>query len=762
MKISNAKETAGEKLSRDSLMLFLMGILILTNTCLSSAFPDAGIAEINEIMYNPSGNDNNLEFVEIISSTYLNLTGWTIGDLSSNDSLVLLQYKNSEYGIIVEEGYNYSGCNASVYSAGATIGNNLNNDFDSVFLYDNEKNLIATAQYNNSIAYDNEKSIEVYMNGSVKTIYESLVNGGTPCRKNSINEYFESIIADETGSDSADINITNTTDQGSADTDPTDADSVEINSTETNSTNTGSTDTNSTDTDSINNSTIEINTTDIVSTNETGNYNITNNFTTLCNITLRIETDKALYNVSEKAKFWPILNDDSAEYKIEYWIEDLFGNNVKSKYNTTNTNQKTWTTETIYPADIFLIKAKIAYLNCTDQNESDNFASAMIAVKGNKWNNENTGDNSEETSSKEPDSEISIVDIAYPADGSADFGEIVKARIGVYKGNTGKTLVSAYVESDTGKIASETTSVYFHDKYTTAELTIPIQLKPNCDKKFDYGRYMLIITGLDDQDSDEIELNGISSELCKEKIIYAAEDNQKPATVKRNSTTVSKNMTNDKTSKNIDEDLPAIKSFYTLAKKYSPEINLFAGIEYPANFLEQTQNISADNLTIAAILEGDRFKNTTQLKLRNEINYTKKTGTEKLTFKVNVSQKENLFILKLVFGNITISEKSLTVDFSDYNADSTIDTESLGDQNNAEKTETDSKITGYSVKAQSGEDEANKGTAEINTEEKTSNDEKTVYESVSEKSKMIVVYIFGIVIVISAVALIWKKAKVGD
>jgi hypothetical protein len=744
MIINNAKEIIEKELFKNNLIsshliLLLSGILILNNTGFCFAIP---YAEINEIMYNPSGNDNNLEFVEIIYDNYQDMDGWTIGDLSSNDTLVLLQYKDSEYAIIVEEGYDYSSCNASVYSAGATIGNNLNNDLDSIFLYDYGNNLIAIAQYNNSIANDNGKSIEVYRNDSVKMMYESLVNGGTPCRKNSIIEYFESMIADETYTNSTIDNndyTLNTTDY------------IDIITIETNST--------------INNTNITyINITETNST-ETDSYNITE----LCNITIKIKTDKPLYNISDKVKIWLILNDGSAEYKIdymiEYWIEDLFEDIIKPRYNTTNTNQKIWTAETVYPANIFIIKAKIAYLNCTDADKNDNFASAMIIVKGNKENAEDGYDN-EETDSNEEDSRISIIDIIYPKESSAKFGEMIKVKIEVYKGNTGKTLVSAYVEDNEGKKASEITSLYLHDKYMAAELTIPIQLKPNCDGKLSFGSYTLVITGLDDEDSTNIKLSGISSALCKEKIIY--EQNQK--TIKDTENLISSDSTanTEKTT-----NLPAIKSFYTLVKKYSPDINLFAGIDYPAGFFVPA-NDSFDNLMITVILEGENFKE----------NLSVNSMIEKLAFKVNISEKENLFTLKLIFKNKTVSEKDLIVDFSESNLNNENKTEETEktSQNNLGAiidaissinviplnnsllpiyTTTSSIITGYSVKAQQKEDEiTNNGLIDENAEDKSIDEGKTIYESVSEKSKIIVIYIFTVVMILGIIMLVWKKMAI--
>lgn len=135
---------------------------------------------INEIMYNPEGEDNNREFIEIYGTN--NLTDFAISDLKQNDTLKLLKYSpDSEYSLIVEDEFDYTDLACSIYSAGLTIGNNLNNE-DTIYLYKNDT-LMELIQYNDSLANNNGFSLEI----ENKNIYESLTNGGTPCQKNNPN-----------------------------------------------------------------------------------------------------------------------------------------------------------------------------------------------------------------------------------------------------------------------------------------------------------------------------------------------------------------------------------------------------------------------------------------------------------------------------------------------------------------------------------------------------------------------------------------------
>src|SRR4030042_717374 len=132
---------------------------------------------INEVMYNPLGDDNNQEFVEIIGTP--TLLGFSIGDLSSNDSLELVNFISGNFSLIVEEGFNYSGINCSIYSAGATIGNNLNNEADTLFLFYNDE-LVDFAGYESSLANNNGYSLELVDNAWK----ESCELGGSPGRDN--------------------------------------------------------------------------------------------------------------------------------------------------------------------------------------------------------------------------------------------------------------------------------------------------------------------------------------------------------------------------------------------------------------------------------------------------------------------------------------------------------------------------------------------------------------------------------------------------
>ncbi|MBU0757056.1 MAG: lamin tail domain-containing protein [Nanoarchaeota archaeon] len=219
-----------------------------------------------------------------------------------------------------------------------------------------------------------------------------------------------------------------------------------------------------------------------------------------CNISLSIEfedAEKQIFNDSESIGFYNVLSNESFVYEIRYWVEDLFGNIIKTPYATTNTNKKSYTPHLTEADEVMFIKSEITYLACNDTDLEDNYAEKMIIVKGEK----NMG------------SAIEIIDIDLGTDGKAKFGEFIKARVNVYKGNTSKNSVTFWVEDDCEKISYITYS-NIYSGYLWTEYTVPIRLKPNCGKGYDDGYYTLFVSGLDVNASERIEVGGITSTLC--------------------------------------------------------------------------------------------------------------------------------------------------------------------------------------------------------------------------------------------------------
>ena len=112
------------------------------------------LPSITEVMYNPFGSDNNKEYIELLTNN-ISLENYTFHDFSSVDNLKLLKQSNSSYVLIVEEGFNHTNINATIYTTGATIGNNLNNNHDLVLFMDGKK-IVDALTYTNTIGGNND------------------------------------------------------------------------------------------------------------------------------------------------------------------------------------------------------------------------------------------------------------------------------------------------------------------------------------------------------------------------------------------------------------------------------------------------------------------------------------------------------------------------------------------------------------------------------------------------------------------------------
>ena len=228
-----------------------------------------------------------------------------------------------------------------------------------------------------------------------------------------------------------------------------------------------------------------------------------------CNVSLQFKINQSLfYEHGQSIEFKPELNDKSFPFVIEYWIEDLFGEIVKPKLNTTNTNEKSWKTNIQEQDRVLLLKA-VAYPSCTDLSPSDNTAEKMFIVT----KQETAASSPETEEATVVESSVSIIKI-FPE--SAPFGEILDAEVEIYKGATNKYSVSMWVEKD-GKVISEKTKAHLKNKNTLYKLTLPVQLDFNCNEKIKDGDARLIVEGLGLQEEKEFTIEGIDEKLCPKK-----------------------------------------------------------------------------------------------------------------------------------------------------------------------------------------------------------------------------------------------------
>ena len=132
----------------------LMGILVIT---IFSIFLLSSVSAlyINEVMPH-SNNTYKNEWVELYNDANysVNLSGWLIGDISSNDTLINFSIPAKEYALIADNGINNNtGCsNISVACFELpNIGSGLNDGNDTFFIYSLSEVLVDSFTWNESL-----------------------------------------------------------------------------------------------------------------------------------------------------------------------------------------------------------------------------------------------------------------------------------------------------------------------------------------------------------------------------------------------------------------------------------------------------------------------------------------------------------------------------------------------------------------------------------------------------------------------------------
>ncbi len=99
------------------------------------------------------------------------------------------------------------------------------------------------------------------------------------------------------------------------------------------------------------------------------------------------------------------------------------------------------------------------------------------------------------------------------SDKKAKFGQVIRVKLNVYKGDTTKNSISVYAEGKE-KISKEASASLYTD-YQNYSLTIPLQLFPNCDGKLHEGKYNVKVEGLEVTDEKSIDVEGNIDNLCQ-------------------------------------------------------------------------------------------------------------------------------------------------------------------------------------------------------------------------------------------------------
>lgn len=136
---------------------------------LSLASQASGLAW-SEMLFNPPGDDNGKEFIELTGNE--SLDGCTVRDSASSDRLVLLRQGTGQAAgqgtgiiLIIESNSTIDIGNATAYTAGSAIGNGLGNAADRITIACNEIALLETA-YNISMIDGHKDGQSIIFNGN--------------------------------------------------------------------------------------------------------------------------------------------------------------------------------------------------------------------------------------------------------------------------------------------------------------------------------------------------------------------------------------------------------------------------------------------------------------------------------------------------------------------------------------------------------------------------------------------------------------------
>ncbi len=230
-----------------------------------------------------------------------------------------------------------------------------------------------------------------------------------------------------------------------------------------------------------------------------------------CDIKLDLILEEDLFfQQGQSVKFKPTLSDQSFPFQITYWIEDLFGRQVKEKVTTANTNQKSWKAKIDELDQVLWLKASVNP-QCQDDDLANNKVQKMIIVMNQK-------NSPTEDILPSANSSLEIVSVSPK---TVSFGEIIKPELDIYKGNTNKYSFSAWVEKD-GKIISEKTKFNLQTKNIGYKIVPPIIIDSNCQGKISDGKATMVVEGLDLHAEKKIDLEGITKNRCSGSSISAS------------------------------------------------------------------------------------------------------------------------------------------------------------------------------------------------------------------------------------------------
>ncbi|MBD3249475.1 hypothetical protein GF336_05500 [Candidatus Woesearchaeota archaeon] len=546
------------------LLLILVGVF----------FAEAALADIiiSEVMANPAADEDLNEWVELQNNGEedVNVRCWTIGDASDDDLLIGGLYDgggtvipSGGFAIVTDEmtrvynNFNVSSDAVKLYVDDLRIGNSLSNNGDVVFLYDENMNIVDNMSYGHSTdslswtmsgndwveteptpgwnrTTDTDfcdwkieiNTENVFFNSSEGVRWEVTVKKVEGEKQNLSAKGYVKRLNKETVKDYApwtDVGVTSTrTRSYSPNLDDNEVYILEYNITE-------------------------------LSCEDKDMAN--NHFSTLIAVDMELpepENETIDYSKLEITEFLPDPSgDDTSGEFVEIYntgaseldlrgivLEDNSNKSVIIADSNTDGNTKisagdykVVNTGSIYG---FLNNEGYEEIRLYYMDELLDSVSYSSSREGNSWSKFDSSwemgapssgrKNVNGSSPKESRIDIkNVYDLG--ADDEAKFGQTIRARVEVYKGDTSKKCIKLWAEDEDGKRISKETRTNIYERYTEYELTLPIHLKPNCNGKYGGGDSLIYAEGLDEDDSYGLIVSGVRDDVCEEVEIEGSQGN---------------------------------------------------------------------------------------------------------------------------------------------------------------------------------------------------------------------------------------------
>lgn len=266
-----------------------------------------------------------------------------------------------------------------------------------------------------------------------------------------------------------------------------------------------------------------------------------------CDYEAEIILEKTIFQNSSDFSFQvkvSKIEGQSTNFTATAKIEDIGGKLIREYKPFSNEKITKQRTSSKYTPNleggVYILSSNMS-AQCDDVNSENNFDSRIIAIK-------------EATKGASKESTISLEKIYDLTDETAKFGQIIMAKLNIYKGNTNKESISVWIEDKKGKKISKLSKVNVDSKNTEYSLTLPIQIDPNCDESFKGGTYLIIAQGLDVKDEEKIKIEGILESICTKS--------------------VEKGENNSEISKKFDFELKEFNEIIEVGKNFTSKIKL--------------------------------------------------------------------------------------------------------------------------------------------------------------------------------------------